>query len=710
MPRLPETCPVCNRAFVPTRTGQRYCSAACRAKAHRRTAPRESQTCSQCERPFIPTRKGQRYCSAECAHAANRPRFIALDGEGWTVPGEVQQRYTILASSAGDSLYDPAGIATTAAFRWLLETVRQPGAICVGYFFDYDVNQILRDLPVDALETLIRRKSVSWQPDPLDEGTVYAIRYVPRRLFRLARGYWRFQRDPAGKIVRRFRPYPDQSMTIYDVSGFFQMAFTKALDAWGLAVDERITAGKAARGGETFTEAQVNEIMTYNRLELDALVALMDKLALTLEQIGIRLTAWHGSGAIASALLKARHMQPHVQPIQQPQLAKLCGEAYFGGRIQAVRLGEFNTIYAADINSAYPAALSTLPSCQGHWTGYNVNISYQRYALTQMLDTFSPWSLVHINWLSVDLPFGPFPVRAASGAVSYPNAGQGWYWMPEVLSALTAIDRRSYFFTATIDRINEFQPDGDVDPLPWSWISELFTIRNQYKQAGDPRHIALKLGLNSLYGKLAERAHTDPDGDTRQPAWQNLMLAGLVTAITRGWLFSAAMTDPDSIVAFATDGIWSTRRLELPYEANRLGAFSDDVARDFFILRPGFYTSDHTTKTRGVGKHAVAPFWNSLRDAWRVDGVRATLSVDVETFITMRLAHMMNDWSSWRSWRTMAHQLTAMPSFGAVSATKGKTVRVYPPNASPSTASRPYRHGLILPDDSEENDRQLRLF
>lgn len=71
----------------------------------------------------------------------------------------------------------------------------------------------------------------------------------------------------------------------------------------------------------------------------------------------------------------------------------------------------------------------------------------------------------------------------------------------------------------------------------------------------DTRGYPLKLALNSLYGKLAQRSGSGP--------YHDAAAAGLVTAMTRARLIEAIAYDPEAVVIAATDGVFSLRPLPL---------------------------------------------------------------------------------------------------------------------------------------------------
>jgi hypothetical protein len=112
----------------------------------------------------------------------------------------------------------------------------------------------------------------------------------------------------------------------------------------------------------------------------------------------------------------------------------------------------------------------------------------------------------------------------------------------------------------------------------------------------------LKLVLNSLYGKFAQRCGRGPHHD--------VVSAGLITAITRAQLVEALAQDPEAVIMLATDAIFSTRRLSLDL-GEGLGQWEEKVWPDLFITQPGVYWSpskpEESVKSRGAPRSVIGP-------------------------------------------------------------------------------------------------------
>jgi hypothetical protein len=107
----------------------------------------------------------------------------------------------------------------------------------------------------------------------------------------------------------------------------------------------------------------------------------------------------------------------------------------------------------------------------------------------------------------------------------------------------------------------------------------------------------LKIALNSLYGKRAQRSGSGP--------YHDVVEAGLITAITRAQIIAAVGQNPEAVVMVATDAVFSTRPLQLDL-GNGLGQWEEKPWPDLFVAQPGVYFSpaklrDSSDAAVGIG-------------------------------------------------------------------------------------------------------------
>ena len=168
-----------------------------------------------------------------------------------------------------------------------------------------------------------------------------------------------------------------------------------------------------------------------------------------------------------------------------------------------------------------------------------------------------------------------------------------------------------------------FEPSSKA--LPFSFLSSLYEYRATLPKS-DIRNKVIKLGINSVYGKLAQKIGQKNEPPVHASPWH----AAAITAWTRAKLLDAALADPEAIVMFATDGIVSTRPLPLRLSHGELGAWEgEDIPNGGAFVQSGVYhyfTEDGSAvvKSRGFRPANVAGgvegfFTKELKDLWRDD-------------------------------------------------------------------------------------------
>ena len=436
--------------------------------------------------------------------------------------------------------------------------------IIVGYGLTYDVEHWLRDLPEKKMLQLKEEGKVWWKR--------YMITYIPSKVFSIMK--WKKGR----KIASR---------TIYDIVGFFQSRFDGAIQKWEIGTLEEyefIHRMKDARPG--FGDV-TDETLSYNHMEGKHGIRLFRKLRDQYTRLELRVQRPVGAGSIASAMLRKNRTDDY-SPVFQPLPVEVMLSAYIGGRFDVARLGFVGNVYEYDINSAYPHIARNLP-CLAHskfeWTD-----SYVR-------DENSLWL---VRWRDNDNPWAPFPYRAGNGNhIRYYNSGTGYYYGSEVESAL--------LLDSDIEVLGGYRLIRECDERPFQWLETYYEARQRMKETGDFGEIILKLGCNSVYGKLAQTK-----GKT--PRYQNLIWAGMITSGTRAMLMRAVCQNPRAVFKLSTDAVFSTVPLDLPL-GNELGQWKPELLEDLLVLGNGIYHSANgrTAKNRGYIKDSKYFDWEVVR-------------------------------------------------------------------------------------------------
>jgi hypothetical protein len=452
----------------------------------------------------------------------NRP-FIAWDGEGWTdTNGE--HRYMLLQNSYGENISAPQ-LSTDECLDFMLRAaVDHPKHIHIIFGGGYDVTHILRDMPEERRLEL--KETGSTRYFAKRNGRIvnrYTMQYIPHKWFMVTGWSWELKRNVSFKI--------------FDVMTFFQSSFMNALDSRGIEVPEVIKTGKANR--PNFTYLDLDEISAYCQQELEMLVQLANQLRSEFQEAGVYVTSFHGPGAVASSVFKEKKVKEHMQrpPLHIEQAAQ---RAYFGGRFEQFKAGHYEgKVYVYDINSAYPDKIRNLPSMAGSSWEY-----------TTVFDS-SPglWFCSHDGTDASGIAPQPTPWRGKGGVVGFPEQNTGvWLWHFEAVHAST-VHHGWKLITAT-------------DAKPFDFVEKMYCQRQAWKQLGLGAERALKLALNSLYGKMAQRVGgNEKNGGV--PPWHQIEWAGMVTSATRAQIWEAVSQAPESIIAIETDSVASTVPLNL---------------------------------------------------------------------------------------------------------------------------------------------------
>lgn len=461
--------------------------------------------------------------------------FIAWDGEGQNLKGNRgPQSYILFGCSTGDRIIQRTHIHTFDLLDFIVGVgEKHPAAFHVGFSFNYDANMIVQSLSVKNLEKLHETGALSLnRPD----GTRYYIHFLPGKWFSVTR--FKFGYD------RKRNPHAKTTVKIYDLFSFFAKSFIKAYEELVGPVPLEIKEGKHYRND--FASFSLDYIEKYWRIEIDMLRVLAEELRKRLYGAGLRITQWHGPGALASYELRQRGMQTHMGICPEP-VRSAARYAYAGGRFEMFRLGRIlGPIYSVDINSAYPFGITRLPSLAGgKWKHV---ISPKR---------ISRFGVYHVRLLPTEgstfLERAPGPLfhRDHSGNISFPWVLEGWYWSPEVMN-LRRITPDRY------EIIEGWELTPATRERPFAWVQEVYDTRRKWKKAKLAAQLALKLLMNSLYGKMAQRVGWN-EKLRRAPTWHQLEWAGWVTSHCRAMLWDLmSRMRRDSIIAVETDGLYTT--------------------------------------------------------------------------------------------------------------------------------------------------------
>jgi hypothetical protein len=611
-------------------------------------------------------------------------RFVGIDGEGGNDAEGHHQYYLLTAGPFKIATGKPLTPVECLDFIASLP----PDAYYVGYFFDYDVTMILRKLPAEKIVRLLDRESRTKEVTPGRGFTFpidwhgFQIDYLPHKEFKVRKATGRLN----AKGNREFSKW----VVINDVGTFFQCSFIKALTLWEIGTPEEmqiIGEGKEMRAD--FGQL-TKDIIEYNALEIDLLQKLMDAFREVCEDIGYVPARWQGPGNLATAMLK-HHGVPKSALLDIPgDVLQAARDAYYGGRFETTLAGTATgPIFAYDINSAYPDALTRLPCLlHGEWEVIHPSLvetmaddgegplyylahgHYEPNKPPPPIDKKpDPYGLESPNDIGIaghadrirEIQYPAlynFPHRSKNGRIFYPSAGSGWYWNVE-------IDQAAHQ-TFTPDAVYLYRKMCDC--TPFDWVQSVYDRRIELGKSA--KGMVIKLGLNSLYGKMAQSIGAAPYAN---PIW-----AGLITALTRAKLSSISHTALvkskyyphkqeclcSHVFMLATDAVFTDVRLHIIKSgpnggiqgtrriipSKLLGDWDLKTHPQLHIIQPGLYflaDSDFAKvdpKTRGVPRQLVVDNEHKFRDTFdrlfakEIELGEAKVVIPLKQFIGIKIA------------------------------------------------------------------------
>ena len=539
---------------------------------------------------------------------------IVWDGEGMKLSGPTAPQHYVLfgCSVRPDSplLIEKDGdrLVFEEIADYCLDVAKQhPNAIHLGYYFTYDQNMIIWSLPWPTKQVLYSKGSCVVKRG----STKYYIRMVFRKTIRITR-----VQSNGDKIT----------ILIQDFAPFFAKAFVKAYeDLFPEPTDpdnwEIVKQGKEDRAEMLFEDLE--KVTRYWRAEILALQELAEEFRRIMFNAGFLLSEWHGPGALANYIRRNNDLIRHEWGGKEDNLPPAVHEAskgaYSGGHFEQFKVGYIEgPVYAYDKNSAYPHAFCSIPSLSenGKWRHVGPITRAEWRANRALRISFGVFK---VKWrgcpqdadlLDALLIPQPLPHRNSRGGISYPPVTEGWYWTPEVGMAMRLHGRDPDMTSCEI--LDGWIWEPATDEYPWEkLLQHMYDRRLDLKNNNNPTQMAFKLGPNSLYGKMAQRA----GGKEEAPKSHTLPIAGYVTSTCRAAVMELiSECRPDSVLSVETDGVFTTtppEELSRFPMSKKLGEWDMKKYDAMILLQNGVYLLKkdgvwQQPKTRGFGPKALS--------------------------------------------------------------------------------------------------------
>jgi len=432
------------------------------------------------------------------------------------------------------------------------------------YNLGYDAECILKLIPADVLKSQYVRNDRQLT----FEYKGYSIRYIDRKQLTIRRG--------------------KHSVSCYDIAQYYD---NRPLDKAYLEYIKRpLDAGyietKLNRNKFTLRYFLRNKnlikqyCVTDCRLTKDLAENWLD----TFHRVfGFYTRNWISSGYLAEKVLINNNVPVpffHEVPYEVQDIA---WKSFYGGRFELIQRGFIGKCFLYDLNSAYPFALTKLPDItKGKWLSSDKVIPNAALGFFHILADIDD-----------SVKIAPFPFRTKDNRIIYPVGEFETFITLEELKAIAGDDRIRY---KVLDSYQFILNKKIICPFKY-FIEHEYYRRLELKDNNNPLERAIKIILNSVYGKMAQRKN-NVMGNLFNP-----VIASFITGFTRAqlYIFMKKYELERSIVAFATDSV--AVRAELPgLDSKDLGEMKlDKYANDVIFLSNGFYMFNGKWKQRGVG-------------------------------------------------------------------------------------------------------------
>lgn len=587
--------------------------------------------------------------------------FMACDGEG--ICRGADHKYVLLRIGDRVLFKQNRRLTTPELLDFITRT--PPGFSLTAFAFEYDIAGILRDLPPERLERLLKRDTqgrthgdafagTGWTWVSFDGWPEFGIDYIPRNYLSVCLAHRVIDRKTKKpKLIAK----KGSIRTIFDSFTNFQCSFLKALNQWEIGAEhwEAIKVQKEDR--DKFTKI-TREIFDYNKIECELHTQMMEKFRAMCVGLNIVPNKWSGAGKLAAAMFRDHGVikRERLEKITRENALKAFHAAYYGGRFETTAVGAIlYRVIESDISSAYPAAMAQLP-CLKHGRWHKCNRYQMRHIAHNRPNALFVASVKFTH--AQDQFLCGLPIRTHTGRLIWPQCGAGTYWSPELRSAQR--------LGARIQWGEGWLYEKRCDCNMFDWVEALFEERRRIGKKG--KGIVIKLALNALAGKWAQRIGSAP--------YLNPIYGGLVTAITRAKLNDAiaSMSDQKRVVMIATDALYTIQSAPKVSYGPRLGEWEKKIFdAGIFIVKPGIWwppkpsDDDWKLKARGLTRKFFEPVTHKFESAWRdfveheeavkllpvpppFEGGVPRVELKIDFFIGLRLAHHRKAWETCGTW------------------------------------------------------------
>jgi hypothetical protein len=439
---------------------------------------------------------------------------------------------------------------------------------------DYDVSAMVKFLQPGILERLFKMEKVAFPETVFGLKTTIKLHYIPRKFLKIKIG--------ARKAV----------IEIYDLAQFYNCSLE-------FAAQQEFGEGKSDPGVPWDQLRDVllggglraKKIVEYGKRDALLVERLAERTREKFDKIGVDFSRPISCASLSYQVFKEELTERRV-PIWANHDAR---DSFRGGMIECLQAGYFPKAYYIDLRSAYPSIIRELTETPSYWIPIKPGERPNELATYASVDCG-----IHIQ---PGLHKSPF-VFSAGGIINQYRVGRWRLWL-DLFSFKEAV-RLGYLIHVFGGTQGIGIPGGRT---PFKERVEALYL----ERAKDPqKKWAVKILLNSLYGKMAETKRTriplNPEliddfealklmfiGKETYRPHTNFYMASTVTSRVRWRLYHEL--DPRDVIFYATDGVFLTKEPVGLDFGDALGQWSpSEEVRDLVVVGSGVYTYKYRTK------------------------------------------------------------------------------------------------------------------
>jgi len=432
-------------------------------------------------------------------------------------------------------------------------------AINVFYNLDYDFGVIVKGLPEENVREIAKEGKTQYKQ--------YKIAWLPRKFFR---------------IQTRNETY-----AFYDIAQFFQYKPLRQASV-EFGVGEKMDVDVPTLTKEKEICENIDLIIKYCLNDAILAQRLTDYFYKKMREANIPAVKPISTAYLSENYFIAKCDIPTFYDAPR-RIQQIAYNSYHGGRFEIFRRGYYEgEVYNYDINSAYPNQIKNLPDLRGlKWE------ETRKYHEDAVLGYYT----VKIHYTEEPL-IAPIGIKPKDKLI-FPIGTFTTTITKEELDVVTDLaDVKILFGYEAWWKENEYT---EVYPFKEE-IERLYNERQRLKREGNDLEYQIKIILNSAYGKFKQIKGGKLGNLT------NFIYATEITARTRIQLYKATQGREECVLSYATDGIVTTEKLNLPISKN-LGEWDFEQGDAIVLIMSGIYeiykdNQPIKARRRGIKKKA----------------------------------------------------------------------------------------------------------